>query len=81
MLLVDAKWFQLAGRNDNVYTSPVVTRKYYNEENGNFWRCDLLEPVAIGLGPYYGIGYIGYAQQDLWQVLVRDVETFKSLVL
>ncbi len=81
MLLVDAKWFQLVGRNDNVYTCPVVTRKYYNEENGNFWRCDLLEPVAIGLGPYYGTGYIGYAQQDLWQVLVRDVETFKPLVL
>lgn len=81
MLLVDAKWLQLVGLNDNVYAAPVVTRKYFNEENGNFWRCDLLEPVTIGLGPYYGTGYIGYAQQDLWQVLVRDVDTFKPLML
>lgn len=49
MLLVDAKWFALVGRNDNVYEAPVVTRKYYNEANGSFWRCDLLQHVSIVL--------------------------------
>ena len=79
VLLVDAHWFKVIGHNDNVYKAPVVTRAWYSEVEGNLYRCDLLEPISVGVGPYYGVPYVGYPSSSLWQVLVKEVATFKEL--
>lgn len=78
--IVDAKWYGYGGNNEVVMNLPVVSAASRSERNGNFWRCDHLEAVPLGLVAYHGSGCPNN-RRHLWrQVLVRDVCVFKPLV-
>ena len=77
MHIVDAKWYPVVGKNSNIYNAPIVQNKTKPEAQGDFWRCDKLVPVPIGLGEYFGTAIAGHSSANLYQVVTREVATFK----
>lgn len=68
------EWYEVKAFNAAVYNSPVVTRSFKSQTDGEYRYCRDLEPVPLSLVPY-----IGTAVSPLqhWQVLTRDVTVFK----
>lgn len=78
--IVQAKWYDLKGFNANIYGAPIYSNTTKHEPQGNLWRCDRLEPVPIGLAPYYGTPIVGFPSSTLYQTLNRHVATFKPQI-
>lgn len=52
--IADVRWFEYAGRDPEVFDSPVFKRAFKAEPQGDFWACELLEAIPITMAPYLG---------------------------
>ena len=72
-----AAWFDMGVCNAGVMNLPVVKVHSRSEKNGNYWRCEKLEAVPVGLVQRHG-GDCPPNERHQWQqVRVRDVSVFK----
>jgi len=58
-----------------LYNRPVVSKGFFDYQDGNFEFCDNNEPVAVHVVPYNGINY---PKANSLQVLTTDVAVFKA---
>lgn len=73
-MIADVSWFRYKGLQPELYNCPVVSKGFYDYQDGNFEFCDNIEPVGVHVVPYNGNNY---PKANSLQVLTTDVAVFK----
>ena len=76
-LIADVKWFEYKDVQPELYNCPVVSKRPYDYQDGNFEFCDSLEAVAVQALPYKGSNF---PEQSSQQIICTDVAVFKRLI-
>ena len=71
------EWYEVKYLNTALYNSPVVSRSFKPQPDGEFCFCKDLEPVPLSLLPYIGNKV---SVSEHWQVLTGNVTVFKPEV-
>ena len=69
-----SSWFRYKGLQPELYNCPVVSKGFYDYQDGNFECRDNIEPVGVHVVPYNGNNY---PKANSLQVLTTDVAVFK----
>ena len=70
-------WYEAKYLNTALYNSPVVSRSFKAQPDGEFCFCKDLEPVALSLLPYIGNEVPASQHWQVLSILRRDVAVFK----
>ncbi len=73
-MIADVSWFRYKGLQPELYNCSVVSKGFYDYQDGNFEFCDNIEPVGVHVVPYNGNKY---PKANSLQVLTTDVAVFK----
>ena len=56
-MIADVSWFRYKGLQPELHNCPVVSKGFFDYQDGNFEFCDNIEPVGVHVVPYNGINY------------------------